>query len=163
MSEPAYKWKANLYKVDAQTAGRYLRNLEERDGEIKPEVMVDEAKDTEAALHPCFEWDDQKAAENYRVGQAKGVLRNIVVVYQKDDEKEEPLQVRAFVHVKQTDEEESKYIHVETAMSDEILKRQLLESALRELDEFRRKYHGLIELSELFGVIEQYKELRKLA
>lgn len=149
-----YKWKLNLYKIDPQAAGEYLKQLEDRDGAVIPSVLVEESQDKESLLYPCFGWDDNKAAEHYRIHQAKGVIRNIVVVYQKE-EKEEPVAVRAFVHTCEADETAPKYISIETALSDEILTNRLLESAIRDLNEFRGKYKNLVELSKVFHIIDE--------
>lgn len=154
MAESAYQWKMNLYKVDAQAAGEYLKNLEERDGEVIPSVMIEESKNEESILHPCFEWDDAKAADHYRIHQAKGVIRNLVVVYELK-EKKEPVAVRAFVHTCEANEKQPRYIHIETALSDEILTNRLLESAIRDLNEFRGKYKNLAELSKVFRIIDE--------
>lgn len=149
-----YQWKMNLYKVNAQSAGEYLASLESRDGEVIPFVLVEESKSETSILHPCFEWDDDKAAEHYRIHQAKSLIRNIVIVYQKD-EKAEPVAVRAFIHTCEADEKQPRYISIETALSDEVLKNRLLESAIRELNEFRRKYKDLVELSKVFHIIDE--------
>lgn len=154
MGESVYKWKMNLYKVDAQVAGDYLKGLEKRDGEVNPSVIVDESRSESAILHPCFEWNDDKAAENYRIHQAKGVIRNIVVVHETK-ENEEPSRVRAFVHMRDVESDEPRYIHIETALSDGILKKRLLESAIRELNEFRKKYKDLVELSKVFRAVDE--------
>lgn len=148
-----YKWKLNLYKIDPQLAGEYLQQLEQRDGAVIPSVLVEESQGKESLLHPCFEWDDNTAAKHYRIHQAKGLIRNIVVVYQRE-EKEEPVAVRAFVHTCEADEKQPKYISIETALSDEILTNRLLESAIRDLNEFRGKYKNLAELSKVFRSID---------
>jgi hypothetical protein len=47
-----------------------LNKIYQRDKVIKPEVVLKEARAKDAPLHKYFEWDDKKAAEEYRLIQA---------------------------------------------------------------------------------------------
>ena len=38
-----------------------------RDGKLKPEAVVEAAKDPASPLHARFEWDDGKAAQEHRL------------------------------------------------------------------------------------------------
>lgn len=46
------------------------------DGKITPEQVVAAASDPSSALHNYFEWDDATVAQNYRVMQARTMLRS---------------------------------------------------------------------------------------
>ena len=46
-----------------------------RDGCIRPSVVVNEARPKKSPLHDDFEWDDAKAAEEYRLSQARQYIR----------------------------------------------------------------------------------------
>lgn len=50
-------------------------------GIISPRDVVDAAKNEASPLHPFFEWDDSVAAEKYRLGEARNLLR-IRIEYQ---------------------------------------------------------------------------------
>lgn len=152
-----YDWKRRLYPVDAQKAGEFLKNLEDRDGQLKPAVIVEESKPEASTLHPCFEWDDTKAAEKHREEQARAIMRNLVVIQTSPKEDKEPITVaiRAFVNISKP---ESVYITIDKALSDEDMRKQLLSKALEELESFKFKYDTLVELSEVFKVIDNLKE-----
>ena len=68
------------FGLDPQTAGEELDRIKHRDGTIAPGVVVDEARPEEAPLHPAFEWRDPVAAEQYRVIQAKTLIRQVRVI-----------------------------------------------------------------------------------
>lgn len=57
-----------------------LRRLQDRHGRITPRSVVDDARNPESPLHGFFEWDDSKAAEAYRLDQARALIRGCPVV-----------------------------------------------------------------------------------
>jgi hypothetical protein len=141
-----YKWKIPIYKVPAQEAGEHIESLIEKNGEVTPKMLVDDARPEDALLHPCFEWNDQKAAEQYRRDQAKNMISNLVTVSVKE-ESPHP-QAPAFVNVRERNESAT-YICTTVALSNEKTKEQVLKNAKMELDMFRRKYETLIDVSKL--------------
>lgn len=60
-----------------------LKRINERDGEVRASVVVKESKPKKAPLHNEFEWDDQKAADEYRLSQARRLIR--ITVHRSDD------------------------------------------------------------------------------
>lgn len=44
-------------------------------GTLTPEAVLADAADPESVLHDCFEWDDTKAAHQYRLDQARSLIR----------------------------------------------------------------------------------------
>jgi len=149
-----YKWKRN-YPVDAQVAGEFLDSIAKRDGGILPEVVVSESRNEEAVLHKCFEWNDDTAAEKYREGQARSLIKNLITVnIVRGEEKPVP----SFVSVKiaqQEDNDSRRYVSIETAMNNSAMRDYVLQDALRELNSFRKKYRELQELSNIFDEIER--------
>lgn len=141
-----YDWKIKgIYSVDAQTAGEELSRIYEETGSLEPSKIVDESRDENAPLHPCFEWDDYIAAEKYREKQAEGIVRCLVTVVEDEERKDT---VRAFVHVKK------EYHPIDIVISNEDMTKELLEVALRELRAFKRKYETLSELKPVFDAID---------
>src|SRR5690606_25615999 len=88
----------------------------ERDGKIRPVDVVEAAKDESSPLHDCFTWDDGEAAHQYRLIEARNLLRVYVV---RPDAEEGPT-VRAFVSLT-TDcvEKGGGYRAIADVMSDE--------------------------------------------
>ena len=151
-----YAWKCAM-KVPAQKAGEYLSALEQSKGELTPELVLNESRDENAVLHPCFEWDDEKAAESYRLYQARYILGNITVKIEREDA---PLQVvRAFVSVADVSKsEKGAFIPIEKAMTNTDYKQQVLKNALWELQNFKNKYSAYVELEKIFTTIDELAE-----
>ena len=118
-------------------------------GLLAPADVVAFARDENTALHSHFQWDDSKAAEAYRLWQARQVLRVAVVM---SDETHEP--VRAFVSLR-SDREMGGYRVLAEVLTDGDLTQQLLSDARAELGTFRRKYEALRKLVELKPLFEQ--------
>lgn len=79
-----YEWRnGRSHAADAQAVGEELADISKTTGTLTPSDVVDRARDEASALHPCFEWDDSKAAEHHRRAQARMVVRAVVVVPQK--------------------------------------------------------------------------------
>lgn len=56
-----------------------LKALEDRRGRLTAEQVVEAARPDGSALHGCFEWDDSKAAESYRIEQARELIRRVKI------------------------------------------------------------------------------------
>lgn len=143
-----YDWKTPIYKVSAQTAGEHIEHLDEIYGEVTPQILLDDSRPEDAVLHSCYEWDDGKAAERYRLHQSKMIIGNLVCV-SVDDSKEYPTEpVRAFVSVNDRNDK-AKYRPITVALSDEDTKNKVLENAYKELEMFQKKYKDLIDVEKV--------------
>lgn len=160
-----YEWVTGArFNVEAQAIGERCERLRKKNGgRVTPQLIVSDGKSKASPLHPCFEWDEARAAEQFRLTQARSVLRSLVVVV---DERM-PIPVRAFLSVRvELDDEDDDasgdrmaYTSVLDAMSDPLLREQVLNSALRELRSWRSKYHRLNELARLFSAIDEQLEI----
>ena len=86
-----YKWKLEgLGKgVDVTLVVEELTRLQEVNRILTPEVVVRAAEDNNSILHKLFEWDENKAAYNWRLQQARTILNNIEVTIITDGEPRE--------------------------------------------------------------------------
>ena len=151
-----YDWKYP-WAVPAQVAGEYLSELEKREGKLTPELVLNESRDENAVLHPCFEWDDEKAAESYRLWQAGKILRDITVTIVREEH--EPKIIRAYVNVTdQQKHEKGAYVSLNVAMNNGDYKAQVLKNALYELQTFKNKYADYVELEKVFIAIDELAE-----
>ena len=148
-----YSWRpGSRIRIDADKAGRELAHIERQEGELTPASVLEQARSSNSALHDHFEWDDSAAAEQYRIGQAGELIRSIVVDVTRSNV--EPAKTaRAFVSVER--QGERSYMAMERAMSDEQIRKQVLERAWAELAAFRKKYADLKELAGVFSAIER--------
>lgn len=53
---------------------------DDEDGIIQPEAVVEVASDPQSPLHPHFVWDDSEAAHQFRLVQARSLVRRISIV-----------------------------------------------------------------------------------
>jgi hypothetical protein len=83
-----YNWKLKgLSKgVDPFAAAKELERLQNLYNTLSPEIIIEAAQRKRSVLHPLFEWDDTKAAYNYRIQQARTLLNNIQVTIISDGE-----------------------------------------------------------------------------
>lgn len=150
-----YAWRpGSRVSIDADKAGRELARIERAEGELTPTSVLDRARSANSALHEHFEWDDSKAAEQHRLGQAGELIRSITVDVTHSNI--EPAKtVRAFVSVERGGERS--YMDVNRAMSDDALRKQVLERAWAELAAFRKRYADLKELAGVFAAMDRAK------
>jgi hypothetical protein len=148
-----YRWKPGVVaKVDPQVAGDELERIRIRhNGMLEPEYVLTAARDPDAPLHKAFEWNDERAAEAYRVDQARYLIRSIEVFVDRPDQ--EPSAVRAFVNIER--DNERTYTSTVDALSDPDLRRQVIASAWKELESWRNRHAELIEFGKIFAEIDQ--------
>lgn len=129
----------------------------ENGGVLQPETVVREAEPKSSPLHSRFTWDDSEAAHQYRIWQARQLIRVSVEVLAGTDKV-----VDVFVSLSTDRQKESGGYRVMTeVLSDADLRQQMLTDALNELEVFRAKYRALVELAEIFTAIKSVKRKRK--
>lgn len=133
-----------------------LRKIERQNGGIlHPEKVVEFARNEHTALHSAFNWNDSEAAHQYRLEQARRLIR-VIVEYTPHDA--EP--IRAFVALRSERYEDGGYRHMPTLMHSPEGRDAILATALWELDAFRAKYKELKELADVFEAIDRVKSKR---
>jgi len=106
----------------------YLIELRNREGYLTPQVIVDDARPADSQLHDRFEWDDAVAAEQYRLSQARELVRSVRITFVEPSGTIE--RTRAFVSIERA--ERTEYIPVEEVRSDPALTALALRDAERE-------------------------------
>lgn len=150
MAAFTYEYRVRgLQKAPAQVAGEIMEQLEQSEAGLSPASLLDASRDENAPLHNEFEWDDAKAAEEYRLNQAGQIIRN---VYRVTVETQEQAPVRAFVP---TGERQNAYVSIATALTNEQWRKNLLEQAKRDMQAFSAKYRNLDELSEVLNAMKK--------
>jgi hypothetical protein len=87
-----YRTGTRIVGVKAADAARELKRLQ-RLGRLQPPEIVEAARPEEAPLHQAFEWDDGVAAEEFRLIQARQLIRAVQVVQNG----QEPRSIYAYV------------------------------------------------------------------
>ena len=91
MNDSIYKWQLKGLAKGADPLEVYEKLVELQDvyGSLSAEIVVREARNKKSVLHRIFEWDDTRAAEKYRLYQARLLLNNIKVNIVSDGETKE--------------------------------------------------------------------------
>jgi len=162
MTSVRYIWKGSTgakEKEDAkaQMIGERLAEIEKHHGELKAEHVLADARSDNSPLHKYFDWDDTEAAEKWRLGQARQLIKSVYV--KRIEDKEVRVPTRAFVNLRPAEEADRVYENIVSVMSDEFKRTQLLKRAKEELGMWRKRYSDLNEFADVFGVIDQTLEV----
>lgn len=120
-------------------------------GELTPADVLKDAKHDNSPLHSFFEWDDGEAAEQYRLQQARGLIRAVVAIY--TDDKNPAVRTRAYVHINEPTAPH--YREAGHAMSQSKTRNMVLQRAWKELQAWRVRYKDLKAFSDLFETIDE--------
>lgn len=134
-----------LFKADAQKVAEEIMSLGD---DVKPEQIVERAKDVGSELHKCFEWDNEKAAEKFRLSQARQIIHHLVIKDSVDKPDSAPIRL-----MHKTDDAEG-YKPFSLIMKDPDEYSKLLNRAMAELRAFKAKYHSLSELDAIMALID---------
>ena len=121
------------------------------DGKLTAQAVVDAAREESSPLHGYFEWDDNKAANEYRLLQARKLIR--VVVQPCEPLDNQPMHVYQSL-VTDRVVPGGGYRTTEAILSTEAWRNTLLEQAKRELIGVRNKYASLTELAKVWTAID---------
>lgn len=147
----AYQWKPGTrYSVGAQIAAERLKEIGARAGGITPRAVVDDARSNNSPLHKCFEWDDGKAADEYRLGQARSLIGALVVV--RVDDAPVLKETRAFLHVSV---ESPQYVPTEVALSVPDMRAEILARAQAEIIRWKANYSAYAEFAKVVSAIDE--------
>lgn len=145
------KWGSHSFSADAKKVYLEITSLGD---EVKPQQMVDYAKSHKSSeLYKCFTWDNKKAADKWRIQEARLIHQNLVITYRKADNSDsEPVQVRATYRTDTSPD--AGYKPTVVIMKRESEYQGLLRVALKELQSFKYKYSILSELKTVFDAID---------
>lgn len=127
---------SRLRKADATMLGQTFEQLKQT-GPLTAERVLQEASKPGSALHRFFEWDDQKAAHQYRLTQARQLLRSIEVVI--EDAKGKQVPMKAYYSVKDADGQRE-YQPMEFVFDTPDLAEQVVEQARAQLEAWQTRY-----------------------
>ena len=128
------------------------RIAREHGGVLHPEHVVEAAANPENVLHQAFEWDDNEAAHQYRLEQARRLIR-VTVMY----EPHKGENIRAFVAIRSERYESAGYKYLPMLLKTEDGRRSVLDTALWEFQAFEEKYKTLKELAGVFAAMNKVR------
>lgn len=121
-----------------------LLSIREEHGRLTAELVLDEARDPSHPLHDRFVWDDGAAAERYRVGQARNLIRSVKIAFQRPNG--EKASVRQFVSLDRSDAGvPSGYEPTEEIVADPLRAKILLRQMEREVKAMQTRWSHMQE------------------
>lgn len=144
-------------KADPQRIGEALEAISAKaGGHLTPPDIVETARNPRHVLHKHFEWDDQVAAESYRLDQARSLVQCIHV---EAGETESGV-ARAYLSVREKDG--TSYRSIGDVLQSADLQAKVLAAAERDLLSFESRYRSLSDICHLIRQArEQVQERRK--
>ena len=152
----AYRFERGYTKngVSANAVGHALEFLRERDGVANARAFVDYSRPETVETHPLFEWDDQVAAEQYRIVQARETIRELRIV---PIGPEAPIpQGPVFVHVRQAAVPTNGYAPAWVVVQRQDWTDQAKRECMSQLLGLQKRYGFLEELGPIWNVILAY-------
>lgn len=149
MAKIKVSWGNYSFNGKAESVYEEIKSI---GSEVKPRQIVDYAEaNPESELHKCFTWDNDIAADKYRLFEARQIVCNLKVTYTKDEDPKETKTIRAMYR---TDtHRDAGYKPTFNIIKNDNEYKGLLAVAVHELKMFERKYSMLSELNEVFEAI----------
>ena len=105
----------------------------------------------DSTLNSRFQWDDSKAGHQYRLQQARQLIRLHVTVVGEDAP-----EVKVWVSLSgDRVQEDGGYRRVESVMSNDVQRAALVREALKDANAWRTKWKDLEELRAIFAAIQE--------
>jgi len=124
-----------------------LLGIYQRRGQLVPEDVVDEARPATSPLHHRFEWDDAEAGEQYRIIQARQLIREVDIKF-TSPQSGEVFTLRAFSSLNKAGAiDRDGYAPTEEILMDDTLRAILLQQMQRDISNLRATYGHLEEFA----------------
>jgi hypothetical protein len=134
----------------SKTQQKELDSIKRPDGLLIPQSVVEFASDPSTDLHSRFTWDDTEAAREFRLEQARGVIRVSVTVIE-----ESKVPLRAYVSLRDDRQRDGGgYRSTVAVLANATLREKMLDEALDDLKALRQKYDTLKELAPVFSAVD---------
>lgn len=118
-----------------------------------PEVVEYARNNPQSELHKGFEWNDSKAAEQYRLQQARQIIYNIRIIQVEDDVNVDVAKTVEYIPYTHLDTISGYKSTIEVYKNEEDYE-QLKQQAYRDLLYWSKKYNNIVEFKQIFEDIE---------
>jgi len=136
------------------TIAAELLALRTEHGVINPSEVVQWARvNQDSRLHGALTWDDETAAERYRIWQ----VRALISVHVVDNDGG-----RRFVSLSIDREATGGYRPIAEVMDDQTLREILLKDALTELERVQKRFDKVTELANVWDEVHKVKRRRSV-
>lgn len=141
--------------TDHEVVEELQRICRENDGLLQPRDVVEEARKENSPLHSKFDWDDGKAAENWRLQQARYLITHVHVEIEGPDNKKRASDV--FVSLS-TDRRKGGYRLMQEVLVKRETRNQLIRDAITDMQSFETRYRTVRELVSVFSSMRKVRE-----
>lgn len=125
-------------------------------GILRPKRVVGYAENPKTALHGYFEWDDAKAGYEFRVEQARRLIRAVVYLHPVNNK---PL--RVYASFADERRQGDSYRAMDDILAEETLYNRLVDQALAEAESWRTRYQHIAELAPIVEAISSVGDKRR--
>ncbi len=148
-----YNWRIRALAkgIDPEHANKELQRIKSVYGVLTAEVLVQEAKPPSSVFHPVFQWDDTKAAHNYRLQQARSVINNLEVTIIRSGN--EVVHVPVFEICKNSQDKKQSYKSYHEIIANPEDFQFVKEKAKRELVYWQKKYVAYEKLQDIVNQV----------
>ena len=133
-----------------QVVGEFLTQIKKESGSLTPPAIVNAARPKKSPLHRYFEWDNSKAAEKWRLQQARLLVCSVVTV---SVDGEETTPVRSFVSLNDN------YEMLDVVMSDEQMRQQALYDVNVVIKSLREKLVSFKDFADVLEALEKVSQV----
>jgi hypothetical protein len=126
-------------------------------GVLNPRAVLDRARDPAHVLHRFFEWDDGAAAEAYRLAQVGMLIRRVRYTVVRTDPRTRAVTLsttRAYESRPSMRQADRGYESIESLLSDDTKRAELLAHVLQDLAAYRKRYEALSELQAIWIAVD---------
>lgn len=136
-----------------------LELIDER-GLLMPERVVAAARDATSPLHTHFTWDDDSAAQKWRMQQARMLINSVEIII----DQRAPVSVNAFISLPTDRTAGGGYRTVETVLDNDFMRAQLIEDIRKHIEKWETRAAEIgmvINLAPLKKVIAHKRASRR--
>ena len=139
----AYRSGHSVSQLDPQAVGDELERIRAEKGSLKPEFVVEAAQEDGNPLHDGFDWDNEKAAHQHRLQQARRMIVAVRII-------DGPVQIDcpAFVSIRSAEVGRS-YVPTVAALTDAELRARVLMEARQAIESLRRRYAAFESVADV--------------
>lgn len=121
-------------------------------GRLTPDAVVADAADPNSPLHDAFEWDDSKAAQAYRIEQARVLIRSVEVTIRTDVT---ILRAPFYVRDPQAGDNEQGYVPVASLRTQKDLAREVAVAEFSRAAHYLRRARAVARALDVEGDIDR--------
>jgi len=135
---------------DEEVLAELRRIAKKRGGLLRPDHIIEAASAAASPLHRFFTWDDEKAANEHRLWQARELIATYWIVEPMSNEP-----IRMLISLASDRQAKQGYRFSADVMANPDQRAEWLLMALAELERWQKTYGALTELKPVFAAISR--------